>query len=115
MNDTQYDSVSSELEWGARIEGELAARGVHGKHMIINTVESGAPFLYGEYHGNHDNPRVCHNRFDHICAALGIRRRGRSPIRGGVSPPTTVHSRSASCRRLPVGGAAVGRQRVGAV
>ncbi len=72
MNDTQYDSVSSELEWGARIEGELAARGVHGKHMIINTVESGAPFLYGEYHGNHDNPRVCRNRFDHICAALGI-------------------------------------------
>ncbi len=41
MNDTQYDSPGRELEWGANIEGELAARGVHGKHMIVNTAESG--------------------------------------------------------------------------
>ncbi len=72
MNDTQYDSTARELEWGATIEGELAARGVHGKHMVVNTAESGAPFLYGEYHGNHDNPRVCRDRFDRVCAALGI-------------------------------------------
>jgi endoglucanase len=95
MDDTQYDSVSSELEWGARIEGELAARGVRGKHMIINTVESGAPFLYGEYHGNHDNPRVCRNRIDQICASLGI------PPTWNVTDPRwglSAHDRSLAFR-----------------
>ena len=73
MNDTQYDSTSRELEWGAKIEGALAARGIAGKHFVVNTVENGAPFLAGQYHhGNPDNPRVCRNRFDRICATLGI-------------------------------------------
>jgi endoglucanase len=95
MNDTQYDAPGRELEWGARIEDELAARGVHGKHMVVNTAESGAPFLYGEYHGNHDNPRVCRNRFDHICAALGI-----PPTTQVTSPrwPLSAHDRSLAFR-----------------
>jgi hypothetical protein len=72
MNDTQYDSTSRELEWGAKIEGALAAHGIHGKHFVVNTAESGAPFLYGQYHGDHNNPRACVSRHDSICAALGI-------------------------------------------
>jgi endoglucanase len=72
MNDTQYDSTSRELDWGAKIESALAGRGIHGKHFVVNTAESGAPFLYGQYHGNHDNPRTCRNRSDSICATLGI-------------------------------------------
>jgi hypothetical protein len=72
MNDTQYDSTSRELEWGAKIESALAGRGIHGKRFVVNTAESGAPFLYGQYHGNHDNPRTCRNRSDSICATLGI-------------------------------------------
>jgi endoglucanase len=72
MNDTQYDSTSRELEWGAKIESALAGRGITGKHFVVNTAESGAPFLYGQYHGNHDNPRACVSRSDSICASLGI-------------------------------------------
>ncbi len=77
MNDTQYDATGRELEWGAKIIAALDARGVHGKHMVVNTAESGAPFLAGQYHGNLTNPRVCRNRSDRICVTLGI-------------PPTTA-------------------------
>jgi hypothetical protein len=72
MNDTQYDSTSRELEWGAKIEGALQRMGITGKHFVVNTAESGAPFLYGQYHGDHNNPRACASRHDSICAALGI-------------------------------------------
>jgi hypothetical protein len=72
MNDTQYDATGRELEWGARILGELAARGIAGKRMVVNTAESGAPFLAGDYHGNLANPRVCRSRSDRVCASLGI-------------------------------------------
>jgi hypothetical protein len=72
MNDTQYDSTGDELQWGARIVRALDARGVTGKHFIVNTAESGAPFLAGQYPGNPTNPRVCSSRSDRICASLGI-------------------------------------------
>ena len=72
LNATQYDSTSSELRFGAQIEGKLAALGIHGKHFVVNTSENGAPFLYGQYHGDHNNPRVCRSRSDTICATLGI-------------------------------------------
>jgi hypothetical protein len=72
MNDTQYDSTSRELEWGAKVEAALGRLGIRGKHFVVNTAESGAPFLYGQYHGNHDNPRACVSRRDAICATLGI-------------------------------------------
>jgi hypothetical protein len=72
MNDTQYDSTSRELEWGAKIESALQRLGIKGKHFVVNTAESGAPFLYGQYHGDHNNPRACASRHDSVCAALGI-------------------------------------------
>jgi endoglucanase len=72
MNDTQYDSTSRELEWGAKIEAALGGLGITGKHFVVNTAESGAPFLYGQYHGNHNNPRACVSRSDSVCASLGI-------------------------------------------
>jgi hypothetical protein len=72
MNDTQYDSTSRELEWGAKVESALSSRGINGKRFVVNTAESGAPFLYGQYQGNHDNPRACTSRRDKICATLGI-------------------------------------------
>jgi hypothetical protein len=99
MNDTQYDSTSRELEWGAKIERALGAIGIRGKHFVVNTAESGAPFLYGQYHGNHENPRVCHSRADRICATLGI-------------PPTT---HVADPRwHLPAGDRAIARRYVDA-
>jgi endoglucanase len=92
LNSTEYDSTAAEIEYGARLARALAARGIRGKHFVVNTAENGAPFLNGQYPGNVGNPRVCRNRFDRICATLGI-------------PPTTaVASRrwglSARDRRL---------------
>lgn len=77
LNATQYDSTQRELEFGAAIAQRLAADGVPAKHFVVNTSQNGAPFLYGQYHGNHDNPRVCASSSDRICATLGI-------------PPTTA-------------------------
>jgi endoglucanase len=72
LNTTEYDSTGAEIEYGARLAGALAARGIRNKHFVINTAENGAPFLNGQYPGNVANPRVCRNRFDRICATLGI-------------------------------------------
>lgn len=77
LNDTEYDSTGSELELGARIQGALAARGIRGKHFVINTAENGSPFLNGQYRGNVENPRVCSSSHDRLCVTLGI-------------PPTTA-------------------------
>jgi endoglucanase len=72
LNATQYDSTSGELRFGSRIEQQLGRLGITGKHFVVNTAENGAPFLYGQYHGNHDNPRVCRSPRDTVCATLGI-------------------------------------------
>ncbi|MBV9194563.1 MAG: glycoside hydrolase family 6 protein [Solirubrobacterales bacterium] len=72
LNATQYDSTANELRFGAQIERRLGRLGITGKHLVINTAENGAPFLYGQYRGNRDNPRVCRDRTDTVCATLGI-------------------------------------------
>jgi len=72
LNTTEYDSTGGELEYGARLVQALAAAGLPGKHFVINTAENGSPFLNGQYPGNVGNPRVCRNRFDRLCATLGI-------------------------------------------
>lgn len=77
LNSTEYDGTGAELEYGARLVRALAAAGFKNKHLVVNTAENGAPFLNGQYAGNVGNPRVCRNRYEHICATLGI-------------PPTTA-------------------------
>ncbi len=72
LNNTQYGSTADELVFGSNIAAALARYGIRHQHFIVNTSQNGAPFLYGQYHGNHDNPRVCANRTDRICATLGI-------------------------------------------
>jgi endoglucanase len=77
LNTTEYDATGAEIAYGARLARALAARGIRNKHFVVNTAENGAPFLNGQYPGNVSNARVCRNRFDRICATLGI-------------PPTTA-------------------------
>ena len=72
LNTTEYDSTGAELEYGARLAQALAASGYPNKHLVVNTAENGAPFLNGQYAGDVGNPRVCRNRYDAICATLGI-------------------------------------------
>ena len=72
VNATQYGSTADELAYGASIVAALGHRGIPNRHFVVNTSQNGAPFLYGQYHGNHNNPRVCATRNDRICATLGI-------------------------------------------
>jgi endoglucanase len=72
LNTTEYDATGAELEYGASIIHALQAAGYSTKHMVVNTAENGSPFLNGQYTGNVENPRVCRNRYDRLCATLGI-------------------------------------------
>jgi endoglucanase len=71
LNATHYDSNASELEYGAQVSAALAKAGIRGKHFVINTAENGVPWKYWQYHGRHDNPRVCRNPRDWPCMTLG--------------------------------------------
>ena len=47
-------------------------RGIRGRHFVINTAENGVSWKYWQYHGPHDNPRVCRTRQDWPCMTLGV-------------------------------------------
>jgi endoglucanase len=72
LNVTQYGSTSQEIEYGGQIIRALDAAGIPGKHFVINTDESGAPFLAGQYPGNSQEARACRGPQDKICVTLGI-------------------------------------------
>jgi endoglucanase len=72
LNSSEYDTTSSEIEYGARLVHALAAAGIRNKHFVVNTAENGAGFLNGQYPGNVSHPRVCRSRSDTLCVTLGI-------------------------------------------
>jgi endoglucanase len=72
LNTSEYDTTSSELEYGARLAQALSAAGYRNKHFVLSTTQNGAGFLNGQYPGDVNHPRVCRNRFDSLCVTLGI-------------------------------------------
>ena len=72
LNTSEYDTTSSEVEYGARLVQALAAAGIRNKHFVVSTAENGAGFLNGQYPGDVNNPRVCRNSHDTVCVTLGI-------------------------------------------
>jgi endoglucanase len=72
LNTSEYDTTSSEIEYGARLVQALTAAGIRNKHFVVSTAENGAGFLNGDYPGNVNNPRVCRNSHDKVCVTLGI-------------------------------------------
>ncbi len=72
LNTSEYDTTSSEIEYGTRLVNALAAAGIPGKHFVINTAENGAGFLNGQYPGDVTHPRVCTSPHDTLCVTLGI-------------------------------------------
>jgi endoglucanase len=72
LNTSEYDTTGSEIEYGARLAQALATAGYPGRHFVVSTAENGAGFLNGQYPGDVNHPRVCRNRFDHLCVTLGI-------------------------------------------
>jgi hypothetical protein len=72
LNTSEYDTTSSEIEYGERLVKALAAAGIPNKHFVVNTAENGAGFLNGQYPGNVNDPRACANSHDKLCVTLGI-------------------------------------------
>jgi endoglucanase len=72
LNTSEYDTTSSEIEYGARLVRALAKAGIRGKHFVVNTAENGAGFLNGDYPGDVTHPRVCSSPHDRLCVTLGI-------------------------------------------
>lgn len=74
LNGTHYSSTDNEVARGAAIVRALAARGIRGKHVVINTSSSGHPFVFGKYTGpDPDNAWVCRSATDtRTCVKLGI-------------------------------------------
>ena len=111
LNTSEYDTTSSEIEYGARVVHALAAAGIPNKHFVVSTAENGAGFLNGQYPGDVSHPRVCSSPTDHLCVTLGI------PPTTKVANPALAplgrrrRPRVALRRRVRVGGAAVARPR----
>jgi hypothetical protein len=72
LNTSEYDSTSSEIEYGARLVQALAKAGIPGKHFVVSTAENGVGFLNGDYPGDVNHPRVCASPHDKLCVTLGI-------------------------------------------
>lgn len=76
LNGTHYSSTTAEVARGAAVVRALAAQGITGKHVVINTAENGHPFEFGRYTGSDpDNAFVCKTRTEpasETCVTLGI-------------------------------------------
>lgn len=73
LNGTHYSATTAEIVRGAAIVQALAARGIPGKHVVINTSSAGHPFEFGKYRGSDpDNANVCRSAMDtSTCVKLG--------------------------------------------
>ena len=76
LNSTHYSATGLEVARGAAIVRALAAKGITGKHVVINTSSNGHPFEFGKYTGSDaDNAYVCPSRtvtMSATCVTLGI-------------------------------------------
>jgi hypothetical protein len=76
LNGTHYSDTNLEVGRGAAIVRALAARGLTGKHFVVNTAENGHPFTFGSYTGSDpNNAFVCASRTEpraRTCVTLGI-------------------------------------------
>ena len=76
LNGTHYSSTPNEVARGAAITRALADKGIHGKKFVVNTSNSGHPFVFGAYTGSDpDNAFVCASKTEprtKTCVTLGI-------------------------------------------
>ena len=74
LNSTHYSPTEAEVRRGAEIVAELAARGIPGKKVVINTSSNGKGFEFGRYTGpDPDNAYPCRSETDtRTCVTLGI-------------------------------------------
>jgi endoglucanase len=72
VNDTQYGSMSQELEYGAEVLAYFDHHGIPGKHFLVNTAQNGQAYLAGQVSvPSNDTPR-CASRTETLCQRTGI-------------------------------------------
>ena len=73
LNSTHYARTVDNIDFGTQVVSELAARGVPGKHFVVNTSSNGRGFTFNDARGgNRDNAKVCETRTETVCVTLGI-------------------------------------------
>lgn len=77
LGSTHYDSVSSNILYGATLVRRLAARGYPGKRVVIDTADNGRPFTHKQFYarfpnGAFDNANLCRTKTELRCLTLGI-------------------------------------------
>ena len=74
---THYSSVADNIDYGAGLVEELAARGYPGKRFVIDTADNGRPFTWLQHRAEHpgadyDNAATCRSLRDTTCNTLGV-------------------------------------------
>jgi endoglucanase len=77
LDATHYDSTKSEIAFGSKIVAGLNRDGISNRHFVINTVDNGKPFTYGQYYAKHPggdfgNAQTCTSKTETRCVTLGI-------------------------------------------
>jgi endoglucanase len=73
---THYWSVGAQIGYARSVVAGLAAAGVSGRHVVIDTADNGRPFTWPQYwakhpHGDFDNAEPCRTTTETRCDALG--------------------------------------------
>lgn len=78
LNTTHYDSTKQQVKYGARVVQALAAQGITGKHLLVDTASNGRAFTgvrwrrAGSPGGRFDNAATCTSPDQARCVTLGI-------------------------------------------
>lgn len=75
---THYADSAQNLAFGEQVSNMLAGCGYPGKHYVVDTADTGAPFTWKQYYADHprgvfDNAEVCTVRGQVRCITLGQR------------------------------------------
>jgi endoglucanase len=74
---THYSSTSGNIRFGAALVRRLAAEGIGGKTVVIDTADNAKPFTPAEFwkrfpHGDIGNANLCKTKAESKCVTLGI-------------------------------------------
>lgn len=77
LNTTHYDATSSQISYGAKVVAGLAARGLTGKHFVVDTTQNGRPFTHAWWSAHprgrpYDDAATCRTPTGRRCVTLGI-------------------------------------------
>lgn len=77
LNTTHYDATSAQVSYGAEVVAGLAARGLPGKHFVVDTTQNGRSFTHAQWAADpqgrrFDDAVTCRTRAERRCVTLGI-------------------------------------------